>query len=188
MARPLSEEKREALLTAAANLVSTLGTGASTAKIARLAGVSEGTLFTYFQNKDELLNELFVQIELDLANSILAPISSDLSAKDKLWLIWCRLIDWGLKNPVWRKTIRQLKVSDRVTEASRQRCAHMFHEARSIVEDCLVGRFEPNTVGFYIDTALFGLANIVIDTIASNPQDHDIVSEAGFMMYWKGTE
>lgn len=41
MARALSEEKRQALLDAAADFVATLGTGASMAKIAKAAGVTE---------------------------------------------------------------------------------------------------------------------------------------------------
>jgi AcrR family transcriptional regulator len=46
MARPLSEEKREAILASATELVATMGTGAPTAKIASKAGFAEGTLFT----------------------------------------------------------------------------------------------------------------------------------------------
>ena len=74
MARPLSEEKRQALLDAAAEFVASLGTGASTAKIAKAAGVSEGTLFTYFPTKDDLLNQLFLEIEADLAETDAGPI------------------------------------------------------------------------------------------------------------------
>jgi AcrR family transcriptional regulator len=55
MARPLSEDKRTAILEAATEVVATLGLSAPTAKIAKGAGVAEGTLFTYFANKDELL-------------------------------------------------------------------------------------------------------------------------------------
>ncbi|WPO48661.1 TetR/AcrR family transcriptional regulator [Pseudomonas sp. S1Bt23] len=73
MARPLSEEKRQALLDAAADFVATLGTGASMAKIAKAAGVSEGTLFTYFPTKDDQLNQLFIEIETDLTESMVAP-------------------------------------------------------------------------------------------------------------------
>ena len=73
MARPLSEEKRDALLEAASDLIAQFGTGASTAKIAKAAGVSEGTLFTYFPSKDDLLNDLFVEIEGELAETMLAP-------------------------------------------------------------------------------------------------------------------
>src|SRR6266513_1991714 len=70
MARPLSEEKREAILEAAAELVAQMGTGASTANIAKAAGVAEGTLFTYFGTKDDLLNQLFVEIEKGFAGML----------------------------------------------------------------------------------------------------------------------
>ena len=38
------------------------GSALLTAKIARRAGVAAGTLFTYFANKEELLNELYVEL------------------------------------------------------------------------------------------------------------------------------
>jgi hypothetical protein len=44
MARPLSEEKRGALLAAAADAVAFSGVAASTVKIAKDGGVAEGTL------------------------------------------------------------------------------------------------------------------------------------------------
>src|SRR5437879_6096358 len=113
MARPLSEEKRQALLDAAAEFVARLGTGASTAKIAKAAGVSEGTLFTYFPTKDDLLNQLFLEIEADLTETMLAPYPADASAKDRLFAVWNRLIDWGLAHATARKALGQLKVSDR---------------------------------------------------------------------------
>ena len=54
MARPRSEDKRTAILEAATEVVAVLGVGAPTAKIAKGAGVAEGTLFTYFATKDDL--------------------------------------------------------------------------------------------------------------------------------------
>ena len=50
MARPRSEDKRTAILEAATEVVAELGIGAPTAKVAKGAGVAEGTLFTYFAN------------------------------------------------------------------------------------------------------------------------------------------
>ena len=51
MARPLSEEKRTAILEAATEVVAMLGVSAPTAKSPKEAGVAEGTLLTYFANK-----------------------------------------------------------------------------------------------------------------------------------------
>ncbi|ULR43863.1 TetR/AcrR family transcriptional regulator [Rhizobium sp. K102] len=187
MARPLSEEKRQALLDAAAEFVANLGTGASTAKIAKAAGVSEGTLFTYFPTKDDLLNQLFLEIEADLVEIVLAPYPADVSAKDRLFVVWNRLIDWGLAHATARKALRQLKVSDRVTVESRNRCHAMLRDARTMVEECLAGHAAPDRIAFYIDTILFDLADISINAVTARPQESDVIRQAGFDLFWKGS-
>ena len=187
MARPLSEEKRQALLDAAAEFVASLGTGASTAKIAKAAGVSEGTLFTYFPTKDDLLNQLFIEIETDLTETMLAPYPAGGSAKDRLFAIWNRLIDWGLAHATARKALRQLKVSDRVTPESRKRCHAMQREARTMVEACLADHAAPDRIAFYIDTILFDLADISINAVTARPEESDAIRQAGFDLFWKGS-
>ncbi len=187
MARPLSEEKREALLAAASNLVASLGTGASTAKIAEAAGVSEGTLFTYFATKDELLNQLFMEINNHLAETMLAPYPEAEAPRDQLRQIWNRLIDWGLKNPENRKAMRQLKVSDRVTAESRRHGKAVLSDARKMVERCLAGHAAPDRASLYIDTILFGLAEITINAITAAPKKDKIIRQAAFDLFWKGT-
>jgi len=187
MARPLSEEKRQALLEAAAELVASVGTGASTAKIAQAAGVSEGTLFTYFPTKDDLLNQLFMEIETHFAETMLSPYPKDAAARERLRHVWNRLIDWGLANSTSRKALRQLKVSDRVTAESRRHCRAMFREARVVVEQCLAGHADPGRAAFYIDTILFDLADMTINAIAAKPREDKTIRQAGFDLFWKGT-
>lgn len=187
MARPLSDEKRDALLAAASDLVAHFGTGASTAKIAKAAGVSEGTLFTYFPTKDDLLNQLFMEIEANFTEAMLAPYPSDASPRDRLFLVWNRLIDWGLLHTTSRKALRQLKVSDRVTTDSRIRCHSMLKDARAIVEECLSGHAASDRVAFYIDTILFDLADITINAIAAKPNEGKAIRRAGFDLFWKGS-
>lgn len=186
MARPLSEEKREAILEAAAELIAQMGTGASTANIAKAAGVAEGTLFTYFGTKDDLLNQLFVEIEKGLAG-MLASSPRAGSPRERVRHIWDRLIDWGVANPTQRKALRQLKVSDRVSAKSRRSCDAMFQEAREMVEQSLAGHVDPKRASFYIDTVLMGLADIVIEAIAGKPKDAKHLRQAGFDLFWKGT-
>jgi AcrR family transcriptional regulator len=65
MARARSPDKRIAILCAAVHEIAETGLAASTAKIAGRAGVATGTLFTYFANKKELLNELYFELMLD---------------------------------------------------------------------------------------------------------------------------
>ena len=70
MARPKSDDKRNAILAAATQVVAEQGVGAPTATIARVAGVAEGTLFTYFATKDELLNRLYLELKLELSQAM----------------------------------------------------------------------------------------------------------------------
>jgi AcrR family transcriptional regulator len=65
MARIKSPEKRNAILQAAVREIAEAGLGAPTAKIARRAGLAAGTLFTYFANKEKLLNELYLELKIE---------------------------------------------------------------------------------------------------------------------------
>src|SRR5882724_1901818 len=100
MARPRSEDKRNAILEAATGVIALEGVSAPTAKIAKIAGVAEGTLFTYFNNKDELLNELYVQLKAELREVMATEaLKTTKSAKIAAQHAWTRYLSWGVANP-----------------------------------------------------------------------------------------
>src|SRR6266436_7214244 len=107
MARPLSEDKRTAILEAAAEVVATVGVSAPTAKIAKGAGVAEGTLFTYFANKDELLNRLYLELKMDLRDAMMTGYPSGKRIVDRSRYVWDRYIGWGSAHPLQRRARRQ---------------------------------------------------------------------------------
>ncbi len=72
MARPKSEEKRNAILAAATEVFAERGLGAPTAAISAAARVGEGTLFTYFETKEDLLNALYGDIKIGVADVLMA--------------------------------------------------------------------------------------------------------------------
>jgi hypothetical protein len=57
MARSKSDDRRSAIMSAAIRVIASQGLGAATATIAKEAGVSNGSLFTYFETKADLLND-----------------------------------------------------------------------------------------------------------------------------------
>src|ERR1700719_3955071 len=126
MARPLSEDKRTAILGAATKVVAKVGMSAPTAKIAKEAGVAEGTLFTYFANKDELLNRLYLELKMDLRDAMMTGYPAGKSLIVRSRHVWDRFIGWGSAHPLKRRAVRQLAVSDRITE-----------ESKKLVEDAL---------------------------------------------------
>src|ERR1700719_4973660 len=108
MARALSEDKRTAILEAATEVVATLGLSAPTAKIARGAGVAEGTLFTYFANKDELLNRLYLELKMNLRDAVIAGYPAGKSLIDRSRHFWDRYIGWGSAHPLKRRALSEL--------------------------------------------------------------------------------
>jgi len=73
VARPKSEDKRNAILDAATRVFAERGlTAAPTSEISKEAGVAEGTLFTYFKTKDDLMNALYREIKLELADAMMS--------------------------------------------------------------------------------------------------------------------
>jgi AcrR family transcriptional regulator len=71
MARPRSDEKRGAIMAAATRVIAAQGLGAATAAIAQEAGVSNGSLFTYFETKADLLNHLYLELKTEMAAAAL---------------------------------------------------------------------------------------------------------------------
>ena len=119
MARPKSDDKRNAILAAATQVVAEQGLGAPTARIAKLAGVAEGTLFTYFATKDELLNRLYLELKEELSDAMLKSLPATRAPRDKLRYSWEQYVHWGVMFPDKRKVLAQLGVSDRITEQSK---------------------------------------------------------------------
>src|SRR5579859_3545615 len=99
MARPRSDNKRNAIMSAAIRVIATQGLSAATATIAKEAGVSNGSLFTYFETKADLLNQLFVELKTEMAAAALnrLPTESDLRTQGlSLWSHWLR---WATSCP-----------------------------------------------------------------------------------------
>src|ERR1700731_1195154 len=128
MARPRSVDKRTAILEAATEVVAELGIGAPTAKIAKGAGVADGTLFTYFANKDELLNQLYLELKTDLRDAMMTGYPAGKSLIDRNRHVWDRFVGWGSAHSLKRRAMRQLAVSDRITEESKQLVGDAFGE------------------------------------------------------------
>src|ERR1700731_3753254 len=123
MARVRSPEKRCAILHAAVREIAEAGLGAPTAKIAQRAGVASGTLFTYFVNKEDLLNELYLELKSEVYVRINAGFPHKGSLERRAQHIWLSSLDWGIEFPEKRKASVVLNVSDLISADTRARTA-----------------------------------------------------------------
>ncbi|RIY31286.1 hypothetical protein CKF54_06975 [Psittacicella hinzii] len=102
MARPLCAEKREAIILSAINLFYQDGFNAPTSKIAREAKVSEGTIFTYFKSKDDLMSNVYLYLKSNLLEVLLKYFDEHNSKACSLEAIkssFKEYINYGIAHP-----------------------------------------------------------------------------------------
>jgi len=186
MARPLSEEKRNSILSSAATVVGTDGVGATTAKIASAAGLAEGTLFNYFGTKDDLLNQLFLWIKNEIRDQVLKGCRLEGEIIDCWRLLWGRYIDWGVDNPAKRKAFRQLGVSAKISDANREISAEAVREVAELLEESVRHGALRDQPPEFILNSIEALAEVTLDFIAREPNRREYYKRLGFEAAWSG--
>ncbi|HEY5850300.1 MAG TPA: TetR/AcrR family transcriptional regulator [Lysobacter sp.] len=185
MARPRSEDKRNALLAAAIRVFAEDGINAPTARIAKVAGVAEGTLFTYFSNKDELLNHLYLELKRELREAMLSTYPRAADIKQRARHVWREYIDWGLVNVDKRKVVAQLTVSDRITADTRAVGSAGFAEFQAMIQESMAKGFLRDHPPAYVGAILAAIAEATMDFILKEPTAAEQYRTAGFEAFWR---
>ena len=188
MARPKSEDKRNAIHDAATRLFAERGLAAApTSEISKLAGVAEGTLFTYFGTKDELINSLYRELKLELADAMMSDFPRKKNVRTRLRHVWDRYVRWGIANPRQYKVLGQLLVSEVLTKECREAGRAPFVEFQNMIRDGIEGRIFRNDLPVELLSKSFGaLVEATIDLTVSNPSKANKYRDSGFQMLWAG--
>jgi AcrR family transcriptional regulator len=188
MARPKSEGKRNAILDAATHHFAERGLAAApTSEISRRAGVAEGTLFTYFRTKDDLINSLYREIKLELADAMMSDFPRKKNVRTRLRHVWDRYVKWGIANPKQRKVLAQLQLSEVLTEESRDAGSAPFVEFQIMIRHAIEQRIFRNDLPVeLISKSLAALVEATIDLTMSNPSKAKQYRDSGFQMFWAG--
>ena len=185
MARHKSEDKRNAILTAATRVFAERGLEAATSTISGAAGVAEGTLFTYFATKDELINALYRELKLELGDTLLAGYPRRRRVKDRLHHVWNRQIDWGLAHPGAMQTLRRIEVWPGLTEASRAAAAAPFAEILALADAAEAeGLLRANLPRDLIVETEKAQVEVTVECIRRQPKRADQIRQLGFEMVW----
>jgi AcrR family transcriptional regulator len=183
VARPLSEDKRTALLDAATRIVSTLGTGATTAAIAKEAGVATGSLFNYYSTKDALLNALYVKLNYEIADSLLPDYPVEAALRDRAWYVWNRYIAWALQFPEKRRASDQLSLYCRISPEAVAHAADRLGPINGLVQECIP---EKSPISAEFGTGLIiKLGQLTIDFAEREPDRKEHYTVVGFNAYWR---
>ncbi|WP_109124409.1 TetR/AcrR family transcriptional regulator [Dyella sp. C11] len=184
MARPRSEDKRNAILDAATKVFAEQGTSAPTSRIAREAGVAEGTLFTYFESKDALLNELYLSLKSGLREMMLDGYPRQAAIQERAHHVWNAYVNWGAANPEGRKVMAQLTVSERVTQESRAAGSAPFGGVQDMLKDAMHKGVLRDLAPAFVGALLSAMADVTIGFVEREPARADKYRSAGFEAFW----
>ncbi len=185
MARVRNPANRSAILQAAVEEIARAGLGAPTAKIAKRAGIASGTLFTYFASKDELLNELYLELKLEVYARVNAGFPHKAALKTRAHHLWSCFLDWAIEFPDKRKVSVQLNLSDLITSATRLRAA----AERGAIDKTLAelgtrGPLRGLPQGFAAAT-LYAMQETTMDYIARQPRHRKALIDKAFEVFWR---
>jgi AcrR family transcriptional regulator len=185
MARPRSDDKRSAILAAAARVIAAQGLSAPTALIAKEAGVSNGSLFTYFETKTDLLNALYLDIKTEMAAAALDGIPKKAGIRKQTFQMWTDWLRWATEAPEKRRTLAYLDVSDELTAQTRQTGHQVMAGVAKMLERSRENgpmRSQPLT---FIVALMNAMANTTIDFMIQDPKHADQHAAAAFDALWR---
>jgi AcrR family transcriptional regulator len=184
MARPRSEDKRDAILNASIEVLAELGERAPTSKIAKVAGVAEGTLFTYFSSKDVLLNQLYLSLKAELRQVMMLHYPTHVDLRAQMHHVWQSYVQWGITTPQRRKVMAQLSTSEQITEESKRVGMQSFCDLTQLIQDYITKGELRDYPPLFIGSILGALAEVTINFMAQDPVYATRYQESGFDAFW----
>lgn len=125
-----SSDKREEIMQAALELIAEHGFhGAPMAMVAERAGVGAGTIYRYFESKDELIAEIFSELERTVVESLMRGYSVDRPLRDRFIHLSTMIIRYFMDHAIYFRFIEQYLNSPYGVSMRRER---LLGKARDI--------------------------------------------------------
>jgi AcrR family transcriptional regulator len=185
MARPRSDDKKGAIMSAATRVIATQGLGAPTATIATEAGVSNGSLFTYFETKSDLVNQLYVELKSEMAAAALDGLTTESDLRAQLLKMWIHMLSWATSSPDKRRALAHLAVSDDITPASHQAGKQSMAGIAKLLERSRENGPLRDAPLDFVSALMSALADTTIDFMIQDPANADKHCRAAFDALWR---
>jgi AcrR family transcriptional regulator len=172
-------------MSAAIHVVASQGLGAPTATIANEAGISNGSLFTYFDTKADLFNHLYVELKAEMATVAMAGLPAASDIRRQMVHMWSQWLHWATSSPEKRRALAQLVVSDDITPESHQAGKQTMAGIVKLLErSCANGPMRDAPLSF-VAALMSALADTTIDFMIQDPTNADQHCAAAFEALWR---
>jgi AcrR family transcriptional regulator len=134
---------KDTIFEAAGSVLAQYGpSGITMDRVATTAGLATGSLYNYFQDKDDLLQFIFARIVEPLFQPLEEAVNAGVPAPQKLEQIIRAAVDHGVKH---KSLIRLLASSDQESKVRRTARARLLELVTSVFERGIIeGSFRPH--------------------------------------------
>lgn len=172
-------------MSAAIRVIASHGLSAATATIAKEADVSNGSLFTYFETKAELLNQLYIELKTEMAVVAVEGFPSDSDVRSQLLHVWRHWLQWAVSSPEKRRTLAHLSVSDEITPQSRLATHQAMLRIAALLEQSRKnGPLRDEPLGF-VSALMSAMADTTMDFMISDAANADKHCMTAFESLWR---
>lgn len=179
-------DNKDKILNAALKLFITKGFhGTSTSKIAKEAGVSNGTLFYYFNTKEALISRLYLKLKEEHKEYLLEHMIPCETSKSKIKQFWLTCVQWELEHKDSVAFYEMFAHSPYIDKLSKKEASRNFQFVfdmfkKAIDEEILIN-VNPELIFYFF----FGSVKSFVYFIKDNPDNFEEYQEMAFRMCWR---
>jgi AcrR family transcriptional regulator len=185
MPRPRSDDKRNRILDAATRVIVAQGLSAPTMGIAKEAGIANGSLFTYFETKSELFNQLYLELKQEMASVAMKDFPAEGELREQFFCIWRNWGNWAVRFPEKRKALAQLTVSDEITQATRLAGHKTMAAIAALLERIRVAGPMRKVPMSFVAALMNSVADATMDQMIEDPEHAKTHCKNGGEALWR---
>lgn len=182
------KSKRQAILDAALRLFIRRGFhDTPTSLIAKQAEVATGTLFYHFEDKEALIDEIYLTIMHDLSEALQDGLDPRQGVEDTIRRLWFNEVHWGLEHSREIRFVQQFANSPYVsgltkTDAHRHLAFALDLFAEALEAGVIRGVSKEYARDYYVSNALMNIGYFL-----KRPKERSAERlEEAFRMFWRG--
>ena len=183
---PEQTDKRDNILQATLRLIVARGLESTPMSlIASQAAVGMGTIYHYFESKEELVNALYRKLKLRVHEAMLDGYAADAPLRQRFFCIWRNLFRFYLANPDLFQFLDQYSLSPVITPESKEAGMQLWQEPIRLFQEGHAQQiFKDMPIHLLMLIANAPLVNLVRGHIEGQVQLDEPAIEAAITACW----
>lgn len=158
----------------------------STTSITKHAGVGTGTLFSYFDNKDELINSIYRELKAEFLAYLLENIEVAGTPYKRFKSLWRCAIVWACEHYKKFQFLHQFSHTPIINDPTKEEGVLGFSFVFELLEQAIIDEYiKPIPVDLFY-SMVFGNIHAVVEYIKSKDLSAEFTAEDSFMYLWEG--